>query len=328
MKKLHPKEQTGGIFLLLGENNFEKESFIDKIISDFSKGKPVDIQKIDYDEGAIESFIKTIQTPSLFATERVVILRGFDKNPLKAEKEKLINLIHTFKESTTLVIITSNLSPYRFDKQISTAVENSGGTVKVFWKVFDSELPKYISSILTKHNIQASTELINILIERNGQNIDGIVDDVKHIRGYFQPNEPIPSDKAISVLSEKSSEGNIFDLLSSLVKNEKHRAIMLLNHILEKGEDIFAIGKLMYSQLYKLVRVKELLKSNIPDSEISKQLDISTFELNNLKRISKSVDENRIKTLLQFILEVEKAIRMGNENMMLSSIESFIIKRL
>lgn len=328
MNKAHPKEQINGIFLLLGENNFEKDIFISKLISEFSKGKPIDIHKINYDEGAIESLIKITQTPSLFSNERAVILRELDKNLLKTEKEMLINLIRTFKDTTTLVIITSNLSPYRFDKQISTSIENSGGTVKVFWKVFDNELPRYISSILTKYNIQPSNELINTLIERNGQNIDGIVDDVKHIKGYFQPNELIPSDKAISVLSEKSSEGNIFDLLSSLVKNEKHRAIMLLNHILEKGEDIFAIGKLIYSQLYKLVRVKKLLKSNTPDSEITKQLDISTFELNNLKRISNSVDENKIKTLLQFVLDIEKAIRMGNDSIILSSVESFIIKRL
>lgn len=321
------KEQTNGIYLLLGENEFEKEEFIKKITSEFSKTRVVETINIDgTEETSIDKFITYLVSPSLFIPYRIIILKNLNRNLLKAEKESLSKILKEHKDEKTLIIITSSLSPYKFDKSLSVLIEQVGGIVKVFWKVFDFALPEYVSNILSKNGIEASGDLVQMIIERNGQNINGIVEDIKYIRNYFQATEYISSDKAIQILYSKSGESNIFDLLSALIKGDKHKAILVLRNLFEKGEEIFALGSLLYSQLQKIIKVRKFLLSNISDEEICKQTNISSFELKNIKKISKDINDKKIMSLIRFTLEFEKFIRSYDDNIKLANIEKYIIE--
>ncbi|MCX8029827.1 MAG: DNA polymerase III subunit delta [Brevinematales bacterium] len=321
--------QTAGIYLLLGENNFEKEEFLRRLILDFSKGKSVSLISIDYSEDqAIHKFIAELRTSSLFTSYKIVLLKNLDKPMTRQERELIVELLGSFYSNEILVVIISSLSPYKFDKTVSTLIEGKGGVVKAFWKISQSELPNYVLNLLSKSGVETSKELVKVLIERNGQNINGIIEDIKYVRGYFSNVDYISAAKFIEVLMEKYGEGSIFDLVNAVIKGDKHRVIMLIRHLIERGEDLFLLGTLLYSQLYKIIRIKRYLEVQTSDEEISKQLEMSVYEVRNLKDLVKYVDNRRAKRLLEFIVEFEIFVRNFNDISKVSGIESYILNNL
>ncbi|MEN2998030.1 MAG: DNA polymerase III subunit delta, partial [Brevinematia bacterium] len=184
----------------------------------------------------------------------------------------------------------------------------------------------YVKNLLSKEGIEASKEIVSLLIERNGQNVNAIVEDINYIRNHFQPSEYISSDKAMEILFRKSGESSVFDLLNALMSGDKHRAILSLHNIIDRGEDVFALGSLIYSQLQKILKVKKFLDTGVSDDEISKQTGISSFELRNIKKVAKNVDNRKVSFLLKFILELEASIRGYDENLKLANVERLILQ--
>ncbi len=323
----HPqKEQTKGIYLLLGENEFEKSQFLKDLIQNFSLGRQVEVSYIDdSNENAFQEFVKMLSSSSLFGSSKVVVVKNVDKVFSKSEKSKVIDLLKRFRDEDILIVMTSSLYSHKFDKSIYSFVEQYG-VVKVFGKIFDFALSKYVSDLLSKNSIEVRKDLIEFIIERNGQNVNGIAEDINYVRNYFNLGEFVEADKAIDLLLNKSGEGNIFDLLNALIKGDKHRAILVLNELVDRGEDIQSLPSIIYSQVRKIVKVKRLLGSNFSDDEICKQVGITSFELRNLKALSKNVDKDRIVSLLKFSLEVESSLRSYSVTVMLANIERFIIQ--
>jgi DNA polymerase-3 subunit delta len=320
-----PKKE---IYLLLGENEIEKEEYIEKLISTFSKDKNVQIINIDLetdDDKGLKTFVEHCTSSSLFGEKKIVILKA-NKSLTKTEREMIISGISNVGEDT-LVIITSNLSPYKFDKNISLAIENKGGEVKTFWKVFESSLPEYVKNLLLKNQIEPSEELIKFLIERNGNDPNGLYEDINYVRNYFQTSGMIKAKDAMEALFLKSGEGDIFMLVSAIIKKEKHRALLILNDIIEKGENIYALGLLIYRQVEKIINVKKLSEKFSTDEEIAKQLEISTFEVKNIKKLLKDIDETTLKKLIKLSLLLEKNIR-NSTNIKNILLEKVIIETL
>ncbi len=309
MKRTQQKPKKE-IYLLLGENEIEKEEYIKKLIYEFSKDRNVQMINIDLEtdeDKGLKTFVEHCTSASLFGEKKVVILKA-NKSLTKAEKETIIYGISNTSEDT-LIVITSNLSPYKFDKSISLAIENRGGEVKTFWKAFESGLPEYVKNMLSKNQIEPSEELIKFLIERNGNNPNGLYEDINYIKNYFQTSAIIKAKDAMEALFLKSGEGDIFTLVSSIIKKEKHKALLTLNDIIEKGENIYALGSLIYKQVEKIINVKKLIEKFSTDEEIAKQLEISTFEVKNIKKLLKTIDQNTLRKLIKLSLLLEKNMR-------------------
>lgn len=326
MKKIQQKEQTGGIYLLLGENEFEKEEFVKKLVSDFSSDRTVEVITIPgNEENPVDKFLSYLSSVSLFTQHRVIILKNIDRAITRQEKEKIVKIFKSLKSNTDLVIITSSLSPYKFDKTISSLIEELG-TLKTFWKVFEHALPEYVAKLLSGKGIEPKKEVIELLIERNGQNVDAIVDEINYVRNHFPSTSYVRGEEAMDLLLRKSGSSTIFDLLSALLRGDKHKAILTINNILERGEEPFALGSLLYSQIQKIVKVKKFLRSGVSDEEIIKRVGITSFELRNIKKLAKDVDENRIRLLLKFVLDLENFVRSSDETAKLAIIEMRIMQ--
>jgi len=298
-----------GIYLLLGENEVEKNEYIKRIVLDFSKGEDIQTITIDLytDEEGLKTFSNHCNLKSLFGNRKVIILK-INKTLNKQEKE-IINSGVSSVDDDTLLIITSTSSPYKFDKSISLAIENKGGEVKTFWRVFENDLPAYVKNLLIKNNIEISEELTNFLIERNGNDPNGLYEDVNYIKNYFQTKNLIRSHEALETLFQKSGEGNIFSLVSSIVRGEKHKVLLLLNDIIDKGENLYALGLLIYKQVEKIVNVRKLSEKYLSDEEISKQLGLSTFEIKNTKKLVKEINNDTLRKLIKLATILEKNTR-------------------
>lgn len=312
----------------MGENEIDKSEFLNKLIHDFSYNRNVEKVVINaLDDFSVDNFIATVRYSSLFVPYRIVILENFDKMPSKSDKEKLVSFLREFRNDNTLVIILSSLTPSRFDRLISDTIQEVG-VVKTFWKVFEFNLHNYVSEVLSKNGIEPSKELVELIIARNGQNMSGIAEDIKYLRSYFQANEYVYADKALELLSQKSGESGIFDLIGAIVKGDKYKAILVLNQLFEKGEEPFGFGNILFSQVRKIVKLRKFIDSNLSEEEICKKVGISSFEFKNLRRIVQNMDSRRIKTLLRFVVEFEKAMRSADDTIKLATIEKFIINSL
>ncbi|MGC8767037.1 MAG: DNA polymerase III subunit delta [Brevinematia bacterium] len=322
------RRQTKGIFLLLGENEVDKEVFLEKIIKEFSANKNVETIHIDAkEEGYLDKFVNTYSTPSLFVPHRVIVVKNLE-GFTKSEKEVFIKIIKEFKDDKTLLIFISSFSPYKFDRQISSFVEQVGGEVKVFWKVSEQSLKDYTKDILSRSGIEVSEELVSLLIERNGRNVNAIVEEVNYVKNYFSNVGFISSKDAIELIYLRSGEGNIFDLINAILLQDKHTAILLIDQIFERGEDIFALGSLLYSQISKIIKIKKLTQKPISDNEVCERLGISQFEFKNLKRFLSFIDDKKVKSLLRLVVAIEEVIRVSDNTLKIAKLENYILRYL
>ncbi|MFN4246000.1 MAG: hypothetical protein ACK4F9_07675, partial [Brevinematia bacterium] len=112
------------------------------------------------------------------------------------------------------------------------------------------------------------------------------------------------------------------------VLGDKRKVIMVLREIVDRGENLFGLGSMIYSQLRKIVKIRKFLDSNKFDEGVLNQIGISSFEFRRLKTIAKDIRNERIRYLLRFSLELESYIRGYNYELVLASIEKFIVEMI
>ncbi len=307
--KQKPKE----IYLLLGENSIEKNEFINTLILEAENTyKGLEKIKISHitDENWLQKFVEEYTHQNLFSSYKLIILELPD-NLKKQEKEILKNLLSQKQENIQLIIV-SNLSPYKFDKQISLAVEKNNGVVKTFWKPFEANIPNIIREKLFSSGIETGERITQLLLERNGTNINSIIEEINYIRNYFKTTKIVREEEAINILLLKKGESSIFDLANSLIKGDKKKSITLLNQLLDKSEEIFVTSSIVFNTIYKYLKVRKLLNQRLSETEIASSLGISNFEVKNIIKNISNVDDDKAKKLIKLCYQLDSILRTSH----------------
>ena len=305
-------------YLFYGENEGHKNELINEIFKKKIKG-----DMFNYEESWIlinkDEFLTDLFNKSFFENDKLIIINR--------ATDKILDLIEEiFKREPEGIkcILNAQILDKR-SKLRSFFEKEKKIIISAFYNDNEISIKNYVFNFLKKNDLRLSNEIINLLIEKTDSNRQILKNELEKLKNLIITKKKInPVD--IAKLVKNSDGDNFFELIDFFLLKDKNRLQKILNEINLSSDNTINIVRILLLRIKKLIKIKEIIKSNNQDIEkslnsykppifwkekeiIKKQIDINSLDnLNeftkiifNLEKIIKKYPDNALKFMLNFL---------------------------
>jgi len=266
---------------------------------------------IYYDIIDVNDIIDESLTISMFSLNKFIII---DSTSYLSEKKEINNIslledyFNSYNSNSYLVFISNSLS-VDSRKKLYKLISSKGEVKKL--EVNDEYLNKYIRSYLKDNGYDMNNLDITYFINRVGNNIDNITNELDKLMLYKLDNKVITKDD-ISLLVEESIDNPIYDLVNFILKNDNNKALKLYYKFISDGMDAIGLIPIIASQIRLLFQVKRLYNSGKSNDEIAKILEFkSVYRVKYLLSDSYYYSEDDLIKYLSKLADIDKNTKLG-----------------
>ena len=235
------------ITLLTGENSFEIEQALGEIAGDFAGN----VEKIDGSELQLAQLPDILMGVSLFATERMVVIRNLSQN--KAIWAVFGDWLSRISDDIHLILIEPK--PDKRTTTFKALKENA--IVKEFQPWTDRDMAtaeKWAVTEAKKLGFELDKKCVQTLVQRVG------VDQWQ----LFNALEKLSLTDTVSVetimnIIEANPVENVFNLFETALRGDMNELKQMLQ-ILEQSEDVYRLSALLFTQGFQLAVVASATK--------------------------------------------------------------------
>jgi len=282
------------ILFLYGKDDFRSLQKLKQIIEHYKNTQQTgfNLKYFDFPKANFESFRDEFKTKSIFQEKKLFVLKnafsdsGFKQKFLKSQNDflKSENIILFYEKEG----LKKNGSFFNFLKENSKFQE--------FAPLKAQKLEKWIKQQLIKYQTEIKPDALKLLIERVGNNLWQISNELKKLVNYSNGGAIKKQD--IENLVSQKIELNIFKTIDAIAEKNKQKALFLIHQHLEKGESPLYLLSMIGFQFRNLLMVKAYREgfskgetfSGMHPFVFRKSLWLSQkFSLQQLKKIYKKI---------------------------------------
>ena len=187
-------------------------------------------------------------------------------------------------------------------------------------------LNDFISNYIKDNGYSMDMNSMSYLLSRCDNNIDNIRNELDKLMLY-KLNDKVITREDISLLTIDDINDTVFELVSSILKNNNEKAMKLYYNFINNGMDVSQIIAVISNQIRLLFQVKRLYNSVKSNDEIAKILEFkSVYMVKYLLSDCYYYSEGDLLKYLSKLADIDKAIKTGNGDGRLL-LELFIAKK-
>lgn len=187
-------------------------------------------------------------------------------------------------------------------------------------------LNDFISNYIKDNGYSMDMNSMSYLLSRCDNNIDNIRNELDKLMLY-KLNDKVINRDDISLLTIEDINDTVFELVSSILKNNNEKAMKLYYNFINNGMDVSQIIAVISNQIRLLFQVKRLYNSGKSNDEIAKILEFkSVYRVKYLLSDCYYYSEGDLLKYLSKLADIDKAIKTGNGDGRLL-LELFIAKK-
>lgn len=305
------------LYLLYGTKDYLIKNEVKNISKKFDD---INISKFDLNNDLIENIINDCLTISLFSEKKLVICENanmFTGNTSK-DSETVEAYLNNPNPDTTIIFITHN---EKLDerKKITKLIKKNGVV-----KAFNENENAY--QIVKKHlkDYQIDNNLINLLIERAGNNQQILENELEKLKLYKEDNI-ITKEDIINVITKKI-DPNTFTLLDYIVKNDKNKALEIYYELIKMNEEPIKIITMLANQFRIMYQAKELFKKGLSEKNIAETLKIHPYRVKLAIQNGKKYNSDLLLKYISNLADMDINIKTGKIDKNLA-LELFILNK-
>lgn len=309
------------LYLLYGTENYLIKKEIDKILNANSIEK-INVSEYNLEIDNFKDIIEDANTISLFADKKAIIVNNsylFTGKSIKNENDPELFLDY-FKNVNPDSIIIFIVDSEKLDERKKIVKEiKKIGTVKDFNK--KNDLTDILKNMFEGYNI--SIQDIRFMIDRCGNNLDILSQEVNKIKIYKDEDKNITKEDIIN-LTSKNIDVDIFGFIDTIVNKNKNKALEIYKEMLINGEEPIKILVILANQFRIIYQAKELYKQGYSGNDIATMIGIHPYRI---KLALKKVINYNSDTLLDYLeklADLDYDIKIGNIESSLG-LEMFIL---
>ena len=259
-------------YLLYGKERFLIDKELKNIINK-SGIEDINISKYDLEINTLKEIIDDANTISLFSNNKLIIVDNafiFSRTNKKIDNIEILEEYLKNKGDTIIIFINNNESIDNV-KKIVKSIKNNG-IIKEF------NPSKNITSgvILMFDNYKISTEAVNLLINRVGNNLESIYQEVEKLKIY-KIDDKIITIKDIEDLTIENTDIDIFKFIDDIINKNKQRSIKTYKELLKLNEEPIKIIALLSSKFRLMYQASILAKKGYTEENISDMLKVHKY---------------------------------------------------
>jgi len=285
------------VTLLYGPNTYKRDRLFADIREKFlTRAGREAIERFDGDELAPERLPELLQGASLFASERLVVIRGASAN--KRLWEGLGELVEAIPDETHLVLI-------------ETAPDKRTRTFKQLGKYGDAvacEQPseRELESWLVDSAKQATKELAPSLAKRMILKVGA---DQQLLAHELEKLVVLPGEitrEVVDNVVESSEEGNAFTLLDAVLAGQPAQVERELR-ALKTSEDPYRLVGLLTSQVFSLALVWAGQK--MPPAQLASDTGMHPFVVKKLIQSARRLPRAKLEVVIETVAQLDDRLK-------------------
>ena len=303
---------------LYGSEKFLIQQRLLELKQEFKNEQPnAEVVVFDLDEDKTEDVQNNLrQGQGLFSARQMIIVKNV-LNLNKAEQEKFKKFLQDKQvcQNKSLEIIFAETNE-KGAKSTSTKLGQylkRRGEKEEFKKKTEPELQQWITGEFLKRSQRSVTiEIMAVreLILLSRGNLWQLNNEINKLVSYKEKGE-IKLDEVRKLCSGKI-EAKIFDLVDAIGANNKKRALLLKQQLIDQGDNEFYIFTMILFQVRNLLKVSECLQQGLHNPQAIKQKTglhpfVIQKTIGNLSKFS----SEKIKQIYQMIAELDRRTKIG-----------------
>lgn len=270
-----------------------------------SSGGDFNLSKIEGENLNFENFAANVQAVPLLSTSRLIEVFDLFKNKDKNVHEGVKNILDKIPDTTVLVFVEYGMP----DKRLSLfkALSKSSNSYE-FKDLAGSSLGKFIKTEVSNRKSAISEEAISLLQSYVGGDLWQLANEIDKLTSHCE-GEITPKD--VENLVSKNIAGNVFELIESMARRDRKKALFILEGIITSGEPPLKVLATINYQFRVIAQIKDAMEKYDNDFAISKACSLAPFQVTKNKNFAKLSSWQRISDLYENLISFDEAIKSG-----------------
>ncbi len=312
------KSDLKPIYFLFGEDSFTINNAIKTIEQKASQFIVSDFDKEVIDADKKDSLTNLIDLALMFpfgSEKKILIVKNFENY---SNKKQFTSYITKPSEFSILIIANygkiSNLSADPYKLLISKNYIFEARDLSI------TELENWIQKRCQQLDFQISVDNAKILIEIVGEDKSLLDMQILKMKSFLNDKKEITSEE-IKILSSKTKEYTIFDLMNSLGKGQKKNSLKVMYNLLDTGKDLIFIVSMLTKYFTVISQSLEMKQRRLNDNDAAQEIGVSRYYYINCKNASYFNNEQKLSNALSALFKTDLAIKTtGIDQMTLATI--------
>jgi DNA polymerase III subunit delta len=261
------------------------------------------LERIDADEAEPQAVLDAVQSLPFLASRKMVVVRGGASN--KNISGQIEQIISSAGDSTDLVFYAPAI-----DKRSSYfKVLKTKTQLEEFNEMDAAALAKWLAGEAKKQGANLTVADANYLVERAGASQQLLASELDKLVTY----DPKISRENIDLLTVKTPQSKVFDLLDAAFAGDKERALELYEDQRAQKVEPQAIMAMIAWQLRLLELAK--LGANKSSQQIAKDAGLSPYPVMKAQNLARKIDDNKLAAMVAEALEIDQKAKTKNINL-------------
>lgn len=303
------------VYLLYGDEEYLANEALGRLRGMFEteEGGDLNVEILDAAETDVERIIDIADVAPMMSSRRLVIVNGVDKLSKKG-KDRLVAYIKEPNERTVLVLATkfpqpgeakdSNLVKKIESSALYKQVKQAGEALKFaqIKKGRQNKVDLWVRAEFKSRGKKATAGAVAVLIERAGTELRDLSTAIEQVCLYAGETELISEDMVADTVYQSASHG-VFELVDTVADRRRDLSLLLLNRLVNQGENPQNLFNLLLRQFRMIAKVKSLYMT-CDQREIASIAGIPPFLVYKCENQARKYSSERLR---EIFLEFKKA---------------------
>jgi DNA polymerase-3 subunit delta len=300
--------RIGPVYLLTGDETFLIQSALERLLERALEpgARDFNYTPLDGEEATADSILNAAQTLPFASSRRLVVLKNTDALPA-AEANRLTDYLSDPSPFTSLVFVAPRFDARRAFFQALTRAH----PVVDCRPLPEGQLPAWIRQNAHSMGHRITEEAVAFLIEQMGSDLTQLHNEIIKASLVAGEKKPI-SVEIVQQVCGASGRWFIPDLLEATFARKRIEAMAVLKNLIESGEPPLVILGALARQLRQILRVKQHLLTDLPETVIQKKLGIWRTTWPKVLRQAKAFSPEDLRWAQRRLMETDAGLKGGS----------------
>lgn len=307
-------------YLLYGTEKFLIDKEIKNIINK-NNIEEINISKYDLELNTLNEILDDANTVSLFSNNKLIIVENaFIFSRVQNKKIDNVEVLENYlkNSSDTIIIFINNNEKIDSVKKIVKLIKEKG-IIKEFNPL--KNINNTVKNMFDDYKISDSS--INLLIDRVGNNLELIYQEVEKLKIYKIDDKTI-INKDIEDIVVENINIDIFKFVDDIINKNKKSAIKTYKELLKLNEEPIKIVALLASKFRLMYQANKLAKKGYTEESISEILKVHKYPVHLAILSGYKYSSEILLKHLNDLADLDIGIKTGEKNKELA-LELFIL---
>ena len=266
------------------------------------------------EEIAEEEFAGYINTPSLFSSKKIAVIKYIEKVPVSLQK-KVADLILMGRDENANIIFIITSSKQKFNPLLLDAIKKTGKVIQLK-PLLSGSLKKWLDEKSDSDGIKFTEDAASLLIENVNLDLSLLKREYEKLYNYISSEEKkIIDENTVRFLVNRVYSLKIFDLVDYIGQKDKDNSLKALKAILVEGQNLIGLITLLHRMFKCFLYIKSANGKSLVTDYIENNIKAPPYFIGKMVskyiKFSNNYTETEIFKIFEILNKYDISFRTG-----------------